>query len=115
MSDFELDANFHRDLQRILDDVDLSIDQRLERLVRLLNRLEPAFLARAAGWTEDEIAEAFLEFVMPAGRHREANRASRFLAALIGAAEFKRRADLAGLTALQYAHLIRVRRELGDD
>ena len=115
MSDFELDPNFHRDLQRILDDVDLSIDQRLERLVRLLNRLEPALLARAAEWTDEEIAKAFLEFVMPADRLQEENRESRFLAALVGAAEFKRRADRAGLTALQYAHLIRVRPELGDD
>ncbi|MDE2813144.1 MAG: hypothetical protein OXM01_08975 [Gemmatimonadota bacterium] len=113
MSDFESDANFHRDLQLLLDDVDLSIDQRLEGLVGLLNRLEPALLANAVEWTDQEIAEAFLEFVTPANRSQE-TRASRLLTALVGAAEFKRRADRAGLAALQYAHLIRVRRELGD-
>ena len=93
-------VNFHRDLQLLLDDVDLSIDQRLERLVGLLNRLEPALLARAAEWTDQEIAEAFLEFVMPADRSQE-TRGSRFLTALVGAAEFKRRAERAGLAALQ--------------
>ena len=106
-------VNFHRDLQLLLDDVDLSIDQRLERLVGLLNRLEPALLARAAEWTDQEIAEAFLEFVMPADRSQE-TRGSRFLTALVGAAEFKRRADGPGWRRCNNAHLIRVRRELGD-
>ena len=113
MSDFDLDSNFHRDLRRLLDDADLSIDQRLQRLVGLLNRLEPALLEGAAGWTDEEIAKAFLELVFPDDRHQEP-RESRFIAALAGAAELKMRADRAGLTVLQYAHLIKVRRELGD-
>ena len=110
MGDFDfLDA-----WDRVLDDVDLSFDQRLERLVGLLNRLEPALLQAAAGWEDAEIEQAFLEFVNPT-EPRLATRAERLIAALVGAAELKRRADRAGLTALQYAHLIRVRRELGDD
>ena len=100
-------------MRLLLDDVDLSIDQRVERLVGLLNWLEPALLANAAEWTDQEIAEAFLEFVTPADPSQE-TRASRFLTALVGAAEFKRRADGAGLAVPQYSHLIRVRREQGD-
>ena len=113
MSDFELDANFHESLQRILDDVDLSIDERLEQLALLLDRLEPALLEAAAGLTDEEIAHAFLEFVNPAGTHRE-GREERFITALVGAAELKKRAGRAGLDVLRYAHLVRVRRELGD-
>ena len=113
MSDFELDYDFHESLQRILDDVDLSVDQRLERLAALLDRLGPALLETAAGLADEEIAHGFLEFVNPAGRRRE-GRAERFLAALVGAAELKRRADQAGLDVMRYAHLVRVRRELGD-
>lgn len=108
-----MDSSFHRDLRRLLDDADLNIDQRLQRLVGLLNRLEPALLESAAGWTDEEIAKAFLEFAFPDDRPQE-TRESRFVAALAGAAEFKLRANRAGLTVLQYAHLIRVRRELGD-
>ena len=65
VSEFELDANFHRNLRRPLDDVDPSIDERQERLVGLLNRLEPTLLAEAAEWTDEEIAKAFLEFARP--------------------------------------------------
>ena len=115
MGDFRLDANFHEDLQRILDYADLSLDQRLELIAGLLNRLEPALLQRAAEWEDEEIARAFLEFVNPAAEDQGTRpRTARLLNALVGAAEFKRRADGAGLTALQYAHLIRVRREQGD-
>ena len=114
VNESELDASFHHDLQCILDAVDLDIDQRLDRLIGLLNRREPALLARAEEWTDQEIARAFLEFVNPADQLR-ANREARLLGALVGAAEFKKRAGRAGLTALQYAHLLRVRRELGDD
>ena len=115
MGDVNLDSNFHDDLQHVLDDADLSLDQKLERVAGLLNHLEPALLEKAAAWEDEEIARAFLEFVAPAGqdvgtRPREA----RLLNALVGAAEFGRRAHRAGLTAAQYAHLIRVRRELGD-
>ena len=113
MGDFNLDASFHRDLRHILDDAGLSLDQRLERLAGLLDRLEPALLEGAAAWADDRIEQAFVEFVKLAGRRRE-TREERFIAALVGAAEFKRRADRAGLTTLQYARLIRLRRELGD-
>ena len=113
MGDFNLDANFHRDLQHILDDADLSLDRRLERLAGLLNRLEPALLEGAAAWADEEIEQAFVEFVKPGDPHRQ-TREERLMSALVGAAEFKRRADRAGLTTPQYAHLIRVKRELGD-
>ena len=116
MGDFRFDTNFHLDLQRILDDPDLNLDRRLELVAGLLNRLEPTLLERATSWADEEIARAFLEFVNPAGLDQGTGpREARLLNALVGAAEFKRRADSAGLTALRYAHLIRVRRELGDE
>ena len=115
MGDVNLDANFHDVLQHILDDADLSLDQRMERVAGLLNRLEPALLEKAAEWEDEEIAQAFLTFVNPDGTDQETRpREARLLNALVGAAEFGRRAHRAGLTAAQYAHLIRVRRELGD-
>ena len=115
MGDVNLDSNFHRDLQDILDDADLSLDQRMERVAGLLNRLEPALLEKAAAWEDEEIARAFLEFVAPAGQDEGTRpREARLLNALVGAAELKIRANRAGLTAAQYAHLTRVRRELGD-
>ena len=113
MGDFDLDSNFHESLRRILDDVDLSTDQRLEQLVALLGRLEPALLEAAAEWADGEIAKAFLEFVNPTDTH-QGGREERFIAALVGAAELKRRAGQAGLDVMRYAHLVRVRRELGD-
>ena len=115
MDDFSLNANFHRELQHILDAVDLSLDQRLERLAGLLNRLEPALLEQAAAWADEEIERAFVEFVASAGTDQGTPpRETRLLNALIGAAESQRRAHRAGLTTLQYARLMRVRRELGD-
>ena len=116
MGDFSPDANFHEALDYILNDADLSLDQKLELIAGLLNRLEPALLQRAAEWEDGEIARAFIEFVNPADKDQGTlPRTARLLNALVGAAEFKRRADGSGLSALQYAHLIRVRRELGDD
>ena len=115
MGDFRLDANFHEALQHILDDAELSLDRRLELIAGLLNRLEPALLQGTAEWEDEEIARASIEFVNPVARDQGTlPRAARLLNALVGAAEFKRCADGAGLTALQYAHLIRVKRELGD-
>ena len=112
MGDLNLGSDFHRNLQLILDDDHLSIDQRLEHLGGLLNDLEPALLEAAAKLTDEEIAHAFLEFVRPAAPHREGCE-ERFIAALVGAAELKRRADQAGLDVMRYAHLVRVKRELG--
>lgn len=115
MGDFGLDANFIEALDRILDNADLSLDRRLELAAGLLNRQEPAPLKEAAGWEDEEVARAFLEFVAPTGEDQGTReRPERLLNALIGATEFKRRAQRAGLTTLQYAHLIRIRRELGD-
>jgi len=114
VGDFHLDSDFHASLRRILDDDNLSIDQRLERLIAFLNDLEPALLKAAAKLTDEETAKAFLEFVNPAAPHQK-GREERFIAALVGAAELKRRAGQAGLDVLRYAHVIRVKRELGDD
>ena len=115
MGDVNLDSNFLEALDRILNDADLSLDHRLERLAGLLNRREPSLLEKAAAWEDEEIERAFIEFVNPAGKEQGTRpREARLLKALVGAAEFKIRANRAGLTALQYAHLIRVRRELGD-
>ena len=101
MDDFRPDADFHLDLQHILDDAELSLDRRLELIAGLLNRLEPTLLQRAAEWEDEEIARAFLEFVNPADKDQGTRpRTARLLNALVGAAEFKRRADGAGLSAL---------------
>lgn len=83
MGDFGLDANFIEALDRILDDADLSIDQRLELIAGLLNHLEPALLQRAAGWEDEEIERAFPEFVAPTGEDQGTReRAERLLNAL---------------------------------
>ena len=72
----------------------------------MLNHLEPALLQRAAVWKDEEIERAFLEFVAPTGEDQGTReRTERLLNSLVGAAEFKPRADLAGLTTLRYAHL----------
>ena len=113
MGDFDVYPDFHESLRRILDGVDLSIDQRLEQLVALLSRLEPDLLEVASEWADEEIAKAFLEFLNPTDTHQE-GREERFIAALVGAAELQRRAHQAGLDVMRYAHLVRVRRELGD-
>ena len=105
--------NFQEVSDRIFNDVDLSIDQQLDRLITLLNQLEPALLETAAGLADEEIDKAFLEFVDPTSLHR-GRREARFLAALVGAGEFKRRDDRAGVTVLEYARLIRVRREMDE-
>ena len=109
MSEF----NFQQAFDHILDNVDLSIDERLDRLVGLLNRLEPALLETAAGWSGAQIEEAFLEFIH-SETHNEGRREARFLIALAGAAELKLRADRQGVSVLNYARLIRVRREMDD-
>ena len=49
-----------------LYDAGRSLDQKLELIAGLLNRLEPALLQRAAAWEDEEIARSLLEFVNPA-------------------------------------------------
>ena len=105
--------NFQQAFDQIFEDVDLSIDERLDRLVTLLNQLEPALLEAALGWSDAQIEIAFLEFVDPE-THHHGRREARFLIALVGAGELKRRADRAGVTVLEYARLIKVRREMDD-
>ena len=105
--------NFQEGFDEIFEDVDLSIDERLERLVGLLNRLEPALLETAARCSDAEIEIAFLEFVDPE-TYNSRRREARFLIALAGAGELKRRADRAGVTVMEYARLIKVRREMDD-
>lgn len=107
------DFDFQRDFDRIFQNPDLSIDQRLDQLVGLLNQLEPSLLQLAGQMSDHEIEEAFLEFVDPTGLV-QGTRDSRFLAVLVAAAEFKQRADRTGVTAMEYARLIRVRREMDD-
>lgn len=109
MSDFD----FQRDYDRIFDNMDLSIDQQLDQLIALLNQFEPNLLQLAAQMPDDEMEKAFLEFVNPTGLV-QGTRDSRFIAALVAAAEFKQRADQAGVSALEYARLVRVRREMDD-
>ena len=102
MGDLNLGSDFHRNLQLILDDDNLSIDQRLDHLGGLLHDLEPALLEAAAKLTDEEIAEAFLEFVNPAAPHRE-GREQRFIAALVGGGgvEAARRSSRPGRDAIR--------------
>lgn len=109
MSDF----NFQRDYDRIFDNPGLSIDQQLDQLIALLNQFEPNLLQLAAQMPDDDIEKAFLEFVDPTGLV-QGTRDARFLVALVAAAEFKQRADQAGVSALESARLVRVRREMND-
>ena len=85
VGDVRFDANSYRDLQPILDNADLSLDQKLELIAGLLNRLEPALLQRAAEWEDEEIARAFIEFVSPADKDQGTlPRTARLLNALGG-------------------------------
>ena len=115
MGDFHLDSNFHASLHRILDDVELSIDERLEQVIAMLARWDPTLLRNAARWEDEEIAKAFLGFVAGTGTGQGTRTGEeRLLNALAGAAELKRRADATSIDVLRYAHLMRVRRELSD-
>ena len=58
-----------------------------------------------------EMEEAFHAFLAP-GETDQNIQLQKLLIAVAGAAEFKRRADQVGLTILEYARRIRVRREL---
>ena len=109
MSDFD----FQRDYDRTFDNPELSIDQQLDQLIVLLNQLEPNLLQLPAQMPDDEIEKAFLEFFDPTGLV-QGTRDSRFIAALVTAAEFKQRADQAGVSALEYPRLVRIRREMDD-
>ena len=107
------EINFQQAFNQIFDDADLSIDEQLDHLISLLNDLTPALLDTTSRWSDVQIEEAFLAFVDPE-THNQGRRETRFLIALAGAAELKRRADRAGVTVLEYARLIKVRREMDD-
>ena len=105
--------NFQEHFDRVFSDPDASIDQVMDGLVEMFDQMDPAYLESAASLTDGDIEQAFLEFVDPGGSlSTSPSREGCFLTALLGAAEFKRRADRAGVTVLEYARLIRVRREL---
>ena len=105
--------NFQEHFDRVFSDPDASIDQVMDGLVQMFDQMDPVYLESAASLADGDIEQAFLEFVDPGGSFSASpSREGRFLTALLGAAEFKRRADRAGVTVLEYARLIKVRREL---
>lgn len=98
-------------LGAILDHPDTSIDQKLERVVETLNNLDAQILKAVSKFSAGEIEEAFDTFLTPR-ESDEKIQLQNLLIAIACAAEFKRRADQIGLTVLEYARRVRVRREL---
>ncbi|MCY4558883.1 MAG: hypothetical protein OXF79_21390 [Chloroflexi bacterium] len=103
--------NLFDQLGAILDHSDTSIDQKLESIVETLDDLNTQLLKAVSKFSADEIEEAFDKFLTPR-ENDEKVQLQNLLIAIACAAEFKRRADQIGLTALEYARRIRVRREL---
>ena len=89
----------------------LLIDQKLERIVETLNGLDIQLLQAVSKFSTREMEEAFDTFLTPR-EHDETIQLQNLLIAIACAAEFKRRADQIGLTVMEYARRIRVRREL---
>lgn len=96
-------------INAILADPDTAIDQKLDAIVAVLRTIEPALFDHAAGLSDDELEQAFLDFVTRQ-EDGERLRVRRTLLALVGAAEMKLRADRAGVTVLEYARRMRGRR-----
>ena len=103
--------NLFDELGAILDHPDTSIDQKLERIVETLNVLDAQLLKAVSKFSASEMEEAFDAFVKP-GEVDQNVQLQNLLIAIACAAEFKRRADQVGLTVLEYARRVRVRREL---
>ena len=77
MGDFHLLSNFRASLRRIFDDVDLSIDERLEQAIAMLDRWDPTLRENAARWEDEEIAKAsWISWQAPV-QARERERARR--------------------------------------
>jgi len=106
-----LGPNLFDELGAILDHPDTAIDQKLERIVETLNGLDAQLLKAVSKFSAWEMEEAFNKFLTPKQRD-ETIQLQNLLIAIACAAEFKRRADQVGLTVLEYARRIRVRREL---
>ena len=103
--------NLFDELGAILDHPDTAIDQKLERIVETLNGLDVQLLKAVSKFSTREMEEAFDTFLTPR-EHDETIQLQNLLIAIACAAEFKRRADQIGLTVMEYARRIRVRREL---
>ena len=103
--------NLFDQLGAILDHSDTSIDQNLESIVETLDDLNTQLLKAVSKFSAGEIEEAFAKFLTPR-ENDEKVQLQNLLIAIACAAEFKRRADQIGLTVLEYARRIRVRREL---
>ena len=93
----------------ILADPDTAIDQKLDAIVAVLRMIEPVLFDHAAGLSDDELEQAFLDFVIRQ-ENGERLRVRRTLLALVGAAEMKLRADRAGVTVLEYARQVQRKR-----
>ena len=98
-------------LRAILDHPDASIDQKLERIVETLTNLDTQLMNAISKFSAEEIEEAFNTFLTPLESDEKIQQ-QNMLIAVACAAEFKRRANRSGITALEYARLTRVRREL---
>ena len=105
--------NLFDELGAILDNPDTSIDQKLERIVETLNGLDAQLLKPVSKFSTGEMEDAFHAFLKPEEDNQKIQ-LQNLLVAIACAAEFKRRADQVGLTVLEYARRIRVRRELGN-
>ena len=103
--------NLFDQLGAILDHSDTSIVQKLESIVETLDDLNTQLLKAVSRFSAGEIEEAFDKFLTPR-ENDEKVQLQNLLIAIACAAEFKRRADQIGLTVLEYARRIRVRREL---
>ena len=97
-------------LNLVLDNPNLSIDDKLLAVVDVVDQTFPELLEHTPRLSNDEIETLFVRFVMKRDPLRD--RAKDTLLALTAAAELKIRADRAGITALEYAGRIRVTREL---
>ncbi len=107
------EMSFSENLDRLLDDPDLSIDLRLSELVQSLNDLDPSLLERVSAQSDEAIGKALFDFANAAYRP-EQEREHLHMGALLAAAALKNRADRAGVTVLEYFRLIKVRREMDD-
>lgn len=109
MSETKLKEAFDRIFEE-----DLNTDQRLDRAVEFLNQCDPSLLETAAGFTDEELEAAFLDFVEPAtptfGWIRP-----RFFRALVSIGALKVRANQAGMPVWEYARLMDIWQDWDSD
>ena len=106
-------TNLQSEWNRVFDDPDLSVYERLDRLVTILDRIDPHLLERTSLWSDDQIDKA----ITPSDYDESASSSGsegRMYEIFLGAAECKRRADRAGVSAVEYARIVSGRREMDE-